>query len=225
MKKAPTTPSRDRLFHAAIKIFAKRGYEGASTREISKEAQTNISAILYYFEGKEGLYQKVLEYIAGTVQAEMASKMRRAREALDKASLSNNDYRIIAQDLFTSFIRFLLSDKISPSVARIFLREQIEPSPGFVLFYETVMKPFHETFTRLISRMACLPYPSEQATLCANAILGSITIFKTHSEMTLRRMNWKKYNDKEIDKITETVLRHADFIMEGYRRNQLTETA
>ena len=51
----------DKIIEAAIPLFAKKGFVAVSIREIADAAQVNSSAISYYFKGKEGLYQAVLE--------------------------------------------------------------------------------------------------------------------------------------------------------------------
>lgn len=47
---------------AAEKLFAEKGFEGTSTREISREANVNISMISYYFGSKEKLFEKIFEF-------------------------------------------------------------------------------------------------------------------------------------------------------------------
>lgn len=42
---------------AALRIFADKGFKGASTREICQLANVNLSAIPYYFGSKAGLYK------------------------------------------------------------------------------------------------------------------------------------------------------------------------
>ena len=46
--------SRARLLATAGELFAERGYNGVSTRELAKAADVNVSAIAYYFRVKEG---------------------------------------------------------------------------------------------------------------------------------------------------------------------------
>ena len=48
--------SRARILEAAGQLFAARGFDGVSTRELAAAARVNISAITYYFQGKNGLY-------------------------------------------------------------------------------------------------------------------------------------------------------------------------
>ncbi|PWN63892.1 TetR/AcrR family transcriptional regulator [Chryseobacterium viscerum] len=52
----------ENILFAAEKLFAEKGFEGTSTREIAKDAHVNISMISYYFGSKEKLYEKLVEY-------------------------------------------------------------------------------------------------------------------------------------------------------------------
>lgn len=220
MGTAAKASTRDRLLRAAIKVFASHGFEGASTRRLTKEAKANISAIPYYFKDKNGLYRAVMEHIAGLVHGNLAPQAGIVREALNRQDLSETETREMLHGMIRHFIRFLLSEKISGALARIFLREQMEPTASFDIFYETTMRPMHELLTRLVARAANLPFPSEEATLCAHALLGQISIFKTHREAALRRLRWEGYGEAEIEKIEKTVIRHADFIVDSYRRER-----
>ncbi|WP_294252105.1 TetR/AcrR family transcriptional regulator [uncultured Chryseobacterium sp.] len=56
------TSKEENILFAAEKLFAEKGFEGTSTREIAKAAQVNISMISYYFGSKEKLYEKLMEY-------------------------------------------------------------------------------------------------------------------------------------------------------------------
>lgn len=51
---------RRALINAAIPLFAARGFNGVSVREVAAAAGVNLSMISYYFNGKEGLYAEVL---------------------------------------------------------------------------------------------------------------------------------------------------------------------
>ena len=55
--------TRDSLLRAAIKVFAKHGYDGGSVEKISKAAKSVDRMIYYYFGNKEGLFVAVLEEI------------------------------------------------------------------------------------------------------------------------------------------------------------------
>lgn len=56
----PEGPSRDRLTRAALRLFAERGYDGVSNREIVAACGLTKGAIYWYFESKEDLFQTIL---------------------------------------------------------------------------------------------------------------------------------------------------------------------
>lgn len=68
--------TRDAILRAAIKVFAKHGYEGGSVEKISSAAQSYDRMIYYYFGSKEGLFIAVIEEI-----------YRRMNEAEEKLAL------------------------------------------------------------------------------------------------------------------------------------------
>ncbi len=52
--------TRDLILATASRLFADRGYDNTSIRDIAKEADANVSAINYHFKSKAGLYAEVL---------------------------------------------------------------------------------------------------------------------------------------------------------------------
>ena len=51
---------RSEMIAAVIPLFARKGLNGVSTRELAKASGSNITMISYYFGGKTGLYEAVL---------------------------------------------------------------------------------------------------------------------------------------------------------------------
>src|SRR4029077_1876263 len=49
------------LIDAAKRLFASKGFDGTSVKELSDAAGTNISLVSYHFGGKEGLYRTCLQ--------------------------------------------------------------------------------------------------------------------------------------------------------------------
>ena len=69
-------PSRERMLQAAKSLFAKEGYENASTSAIAREAGSSESQLVKHFGGKPGLLEAVLDRgwleIAGQVNQALA---------------------------------------------------------------------------------------------------------------------------------------------------------
>lgn len=55
--------TRESLLRSAIKVFARRGFDGGSIEQISSAANSHDRMIYYYFGSKQGLYTAVLEEI------------------------------------------------------------------------------------------------------------------------------------------------------------------
>lgn len=59
--------TRQRLLESAEEVFAEKGYEAATTREICERAGVrNVGAINYHFQGKERLYAEAVKYAMST---------------------------------------------------------------------------------------------------------------------------------------------------------------
>jgi AcrR family transcriptional regulator len=56
----PSETTRQDLVEAAISVFADKGFEAGSVREIAGLANANQAAVSYHFGGKDGLYREVL---------------------------------------------------------------------------------------------------------------------------------------------------------------------
>lgn len=52
--------TRSRILDAAEKLFAARGFDGVTIKEIGVEAQQNAALLYYYFDSKETLFREVL---------------------------------------------------------------------------------------------------------------------------------------------------------------------
>ena len=52
-------PTRERILHAAEKLFAEKGYKETTTREIVREAGASLSSLQTHFQGKENVYYEV----------------------------------------------------------------------------------------------------------------------------------------------------------------------
>src|SRR5579885_2556238 len=55
----------EKLLKAAEAVFAKRGFDGATTAEIARDAGVSKPTLHYYFRTKEDIYTSVLDRILG----------------------------------------------------------------------------------------------------------------------------------------------------------------
>ena len=88
MKSGQTPATRRCILEAAQRLFAARGYHGASIRDIVQACGVSNAALYYHFGSKQNLYSEVLgEYVAAIVQ-----RLRRADTG--KGTCRNRLYRV-----------------------------------------------------------------------------------------------------------------------------------
>ncbi len=56
-----TQDTAGRIVTEATRLFAEKGYDGVSIKEISETAGVNIAAVNYHFESKEKLFRHIIE--------------------------------------------------------------------------------------------------------------------------------------------------------------------
>ena len=52
--------TKEKIFNTAARLFAEKGYNGVSMREISEETGLSKPTIYYYFGSKEGIYKELI---------------------------------------------------------------------------------------------------------------------------------------------------------------------
>jgi len=82
MKQPPDV--RTRLLEAARQLFARKGYEGASVRELTRKARANLGAVTYHFGSKQALYHAVFAELAEPFRRKVTAAAEAHRDALDR---------------------------------------------------------------------------------------------------------------------------------------------
>lgn len=66
---------QERILNAALKEFAQKGYEKASTNEIVKEAEISKGLLFHYFKNKKELFLFLYDYFVEIIMDEFYSKI------------------------------------------------------------------------------------------------------------------------------------------------------
>lgn len=113
---------RANLIAAAIPLFAAKGFNGVTVRDVAIATGVNLSMISYYFGGKEGLYAAVL---------------KDQFAVLDKVG-EIEQMEIDTLEKFELYVRATVSRyRKSPYLLRFYTSELTNPTPCF----ETIVKP------------------------------------------------------------------------------------
>ncbi len=100
--------TEQKILDAALKIFAEKGYKGATTRDIAAKAGVNDSTLFRKFENKKNLYDIILTKNTEKIEKEFLSiftdkEFENSRDLLEsyvknlaKVSLDNFDFLFIS---------------------------------------------------------------------------------------------------------------------------------
>jgi len=108
--------TRQAILHAAERIFADEGLEGARTDAIAAAAGVNKALLYYYFRNKHGLYREVLEgYLAdfNRQAMELLSSEGSARAVLERYINLHFDFIAAHRHHGPLFQRMLMTDEKS----------------------------------------------------------------------------------------------------------------
>jgi AcrR family transcriptional regulator len=65
--------TRERLVEAALEVFARHGFDGATTREIAAAAGVPQGLVTYHYASKQALWEAAVDWLFGEVAVELAS--------------------------------------------------------------------------------------------------------------------------------------------------------
>jgi AcrR family transcriptional regulator len=85
-KKIDTQDTRELLLKAASKLFAEKGFEAVTTRNLAEAADVNIAMIAYYFGSKDGLFKAMIEERFPKTVTKLRSIQKQEGTAWDKIS-------------------------------------------------------------------------------------------------------------------------------------------
>ena len=59
---------KEHIIEAAIDLFAQKGFEGTSIRDLAAKADVNVAMVNYYFGSKDKLFEALVEMKAGSAR-------------------------------------------------------------------------------------------------------------------------------------------------------------
>jgi TetR/AcrR family transcriptional regulator, regulator of cefoperazone and chloramphenicol sensitivity len=215
--------TRRRIIDVALRLFAERGYEGASTREIAKAAGVNAPALQYYFDNKEGVYQACAQHIVDSSIEHFQPAVEHAEAVLEQPDASR-------EDLFEAFGRLLdaiAEHQLLPDDAehrRLFMaHEQVGQGPN--LIFEMLDKDLRPRMARvstvLVSRYSGLDAEEPSLRMRIMMLLGQLMVFALGRRMQLAKLGWERFGPKEVAIVKQAARDHARVLMDHWRESAL----
>jgi len=170
----PADDTRTRLLKAAAEVFADRGYENATIRQICTRAEANVALVNYYFGDKLELYTEVLRF---SLQPGAGAGFSLPRAAAEPAEALRQIVGAMVERAFET------GDQANLRF-RLMLNEFIRPSGATARVVDVVLRPVYDRLLEIAGSILKLPADHDKTRLCVHSILGQVAHF-AHSRQML----------------------------------------
>jgi AcrR family transcriptional regulator len=141
-KESPAS-TKARILGAAERVFADRGFDGSSTREIAAQAGVNISSLHYHWASKETLYlavfRDVFERLVAHLQATITTLLEREK-----------DRNVVVDKVMSALIDFFDGH---PTVPRLLVRRIVDADAEGTGVEREVLVPAWDLFASWLARL------------------------------------------------------------------------
>ena len=196
----PAEYTRGSIIKAAVHLFAEKGFQGASVRNIVVKARVNQAAINYHFKGKDGLYLEVLKTALEKLTEHAGSEPEKLKSLSREEALRSFVYQQLRPLLFR--------DEMSRYI-RLFAWESAHPSKIFLKFMATNTGSYLTTAVDIV-RQFLPPDTQKRTALCvAIWLMGQCSIFVRNRELFAHEPFSINTDESFTDELTELITRLA----------------
>lgn len=136
--------TKESILSAATRLFAEKGFEGVTTREICRVAGVNGALVNYHFRTKEGLYQACLERVFR--RADGHSVVNLVKTVTDEAS-----WRAAIHEWVLRFsVAMNATQGEEGIVPRLYGREMRHPSCMHDFITDEFLEPIYNSLLALV---------------------------------------------------------------------------
>ncbi len=194
--------TRQRLIEAAGPIFAEKGYEAASVRDICQQASANIAAVNYHFGDKKSLY---------------VAAVRHAQSCAD----SENPDIVWPPDMpsavrLREYIRTMLELKLDANKPAwhlgIMLREMAHPTEACAAVVEDYVRPMANGLRQILTDLLGEDFPPERVNLIGFSIVGQVLFYYVHQPIIRLLIGDTDYAKLNVLKLADHI---TDFSLAG----------
>jgi AcrR family transcriptional regulator len=191
--------TKTRLLNAAGRVFAAKGYEAGTVREICRLAQVNnIAAVNYYFRDKERLYIESVKY-AATRRLERIQRPEWPPGTPPAEKLRRH---------IRAFVGALLESSDEPWQLELMMRELSRPSAACAEFVRDLARPNFEVILGILDEIVPAETPRERRHLLALSIIGQCIYHKVAGSVVSQLVGDREYRRFTPERLAEHI---ADF--------------
>jgi AcrR family transcriptional regulator len=201
--------TRERLLDAALEVFAERGYEAATIREICSRAGANIAAVHYHFGDKRRLY----EAIYGTL---FATLRQRRTDFLPPDAPPAERLRVYIRALFEEIFCCAGNTERQVQLSTIYLTEMASPSEVLDRIVTEHLEPDARELYSIVGELLGRSPDDPRTVDCAASVVGQV-LYYHHAGPIITRLHPDRAPVAErLDQLIEHVWH---FALGGIERN------
>ena len=186
----------EKLCGAATRLFAERGFDGTSIREVENLAGVNRGLVNYHFNNKEALWKAVLDQVFGLLVTHTNERAELYKDLPPKERIA---YVIRTQ------VRF---NAAHPELNQLMIQEAKSDTPRLHYIVDTYVRPLTEWLQHIA--MEALPLEQDEFLYWYYMFLGSsTTVYSMAPESKLLfgvDVMEEKMIDRHVALITEFLL-------------------
>lgn len=203
--------TRTALIAAALAEFGAVGFVEAPTRRIAEAAGAALSAIVYHFGSKQGLYLACAEDIVARYRERAAGLAKEAGFALDDA-VDPDQCRDYLRRILHILLRIFAQTDEGQSRADFVAREMRDHGPAFDILYGQLWKPGVAIVARLVAGAKGVAAPRDADVTDALMLISSLLAFHAGRAVSLQLLGWKTLEGATLEALDAAVDRFVDAV-------------
>jgi len=196
----PAEYTRNLIIKAAVSLFAEKGFERSSVRDIITKARVNQAAINYHFKGKDGLYFEVLKIAFKTLTEDAGLDAEELKSLPREQALR----RFVGRQLRP----LLFQDEMSRYI-RMFAWESAHPSKVFRKFIATNSSSYLSTALDVVRRFLPPNTPDHTALCAAISLMGQCSVFVRNRDLFAQDPFRMTIDERFVDELSDLIARVA----------------
>ncbi len=191
-------PVHEKLLDAAEKLFAEKGFDGTSVRDITAEAKCNVAAVNYHFGSKEKLYTEVFRRKL-TVLRDV--RVRRIDEVMARGGETTLEDLLRA--FGKAFFEPLVGVSSGPRFIKLWLREMLDQRLPATMFVEETFRPVLGSLQQALMKV-CLGLDEPRAMSAAHAVVAQLAhVIRVHEFLAQEHDSPKFDLDSALEQVVE----------------------
>jgi AcrR family transcriptional regulator len=160
--------TRERILLASQKLFAERGFDGTSVRDITTEARCNVASVNYHFGGKDNLYLQTFRSMVAVLRDQRLSVLEELMTRNPPPSLEE-----FLESFAEGFIDPLVDDTRGRQFMALVSREMFDPRLPHDVFVSEFIHPIMEKSLTALEAFGP-PLDANDARLCIMSMVGQL---------------------------------------------------